>query len=216
MRPGGDLLTLARVLAVALALLPFAPASAVHVAALPHCENLVAPVANAEFPQGRVQALGYAKGNVGALNLAAVDGATPSPAPDVFEPGEPSPVLLTMQVVGAAVSLHFPGLENTILLGGPPTTTVRTDLGPLAGETTEHAGAQAISMVFSGRVTLWTPEKFRCTSVQIVNQNVTWAFSMQKVRLDGFALRPTSLENPEAAWGWAQNGRVDPGEARDW
>jgi hypothetical protein len=189
-----------------------APAHATHLGTgNPDCVNAVPAAGAASYDAGRVRVLGYASGTVGAINLRAIDSATPPPVPDVFKPAAGPPVATDAQVAGALVSLSFPGLPNTFLLGGSPFTQVKESAFPLdLSATKTHAGAQTLSMLFNGRVRIWQPESFRCESTQ---GNTLWTVTIPKVSLDGYATAPTGADDADLEpWGTGLDISLAPGD----
>jgi hypothetical protein len=203
------------IIGLALALVALAaasPATATHLGSgLPDCVNTVAAIpASVGYDIGRLHVVGYAGGTIGGINLRIVDNATPNPVPDVFNPQGPPPVATELELAGALVSLSFPGLPNTFLLGGPPTTTVKESAFPLDPTTKVHAGAQTLLMTFSGRVRIYSPQSFTCESV---TSPLLKTFTISKVDLDGFATAITGLDDADLEpWGLGLDIALAPGD----
>lgn len=192
-----------------------APASATHMGTdYPDCVNNVPAASPGSYDVGRVQMSGYAGGTIAGLDLQLVDSVTPGFVPDVFKP-DPAGGPEHIQVAGALVSVEMPGLQNTFLNNGPPTTRVAEDAFPVDLSTVDtHSGAQKVSMIFNGEITIHPVERFTCESVQ--QDNLLWTFRIQKVDLNGYATAITTADDAvQEPWGTGLNIQISPGDTSD-
>lgn len=187
-------------------------AGATDLAGYPHCVNTLPAAQSGFYEAGRVKFSGYAGGIVAGIPLHAVDAVSPNPVPDVFNPANDGATHL--QLAGGVVSLDVPGLQNTFLHDGPPFTKVRERAFPVqTGSTVTHAGAQSVTMIFNGEVTIHPNEKFKCESVK--DDNLLWTFSIPKVELDGYATAVTADDTSVEPWGAGVGIDINPGDTSD-
>lgn len=187
-------------------------AQATHVAGYPHCVNQLDAAESGFYEAGRVRFSGYAGGIVAGVPLQATDTVSPSPTPDVFDPADDGAT--HMQLAGGVISLDVPGLQNTFLHDGPPFTKVRERAYPIqTGSTASHTGAQSVTMVFNGEVTIHPNESFKCESVN--EDGLIWRFSIPKVELDGYATAMSADDGAVEPWGVGTGIDISPGDTSD-
>lgn len=187
-------------------------AQATHLGQYQDCVNQVSAASAGFYEAGRVQFSGYASGFVAGVPLQAVDAVSPNPIPDVFNPA--SDGATHMQLAGGVVSLDVPGLHNTFLHNGPPTTTVGERAFPVqTGSTVAHQGAQSVTMVFNGEATIHPNESFKCESVN--KANTLYKFSIPKIELDGYATAVSADDGAVEPWGVGAGIDINPGDTSD-
>lgn len=176
--------------AIAVALVPWAPATATHVGGYPHCVSRVGVAAAGSYLAGEVKIHGYGGGRLGALAFPGIVGVTPSPTPAEGD------------MIGALLELHMIGV-----LGGG-TTQVRWPSG-LVGTPAVRAGAQVLTVsAFTGHYR-FVSRTYVCESVVRASTLIRWEYV--EFTFSGL-LTPVNAGSPLREWGDGFDIEVKPGD----